>query len=120
MCTLVHSHPCCHVPLHAPQIAADVAAIQKKLDAVQLEGDLARSAGGHGGLGGILFALGVEQPQEVMPVEGRWMGADDMDDVEVAMDFSTIPSECWDHTMLKETTRRQQQQQNQGDLMSSG
>lgn len=95
------------------QIKADVAAVQHKLDTFQREGEMARTGGGHGGLGGVLYALGVEHHGGVVALDGVAGVAEELldDDIAMELDFVSVPSEC--ETLLRET------QAAWGDAMAS-
>lgn len=105
------------------QITADMAAMRRKVDAFQREGELRRWAGGHGGLGGILFALGVEQqaasggpgvpmPAEGLAGQGGWQELDDSMTMDVPLDFITVPSEC--ETLVQEIQRENRMRSSSG------
>lgn len=79
-----------------------MATMQHKLDTHQREGELVRTGGGFGGLGGVLFALGVEHAGGVVSLDGMAGAAEELpDDFSMELNFVSIPSEC--EPLLRDT-----------------
>ena len=84
--------------------------MQKKVDAFQRDSALVRTSGGHGGLGGILFALGVETQGPLVSLDGVLLPAgEDFDGAGMELGGMSLPIECetmvaqpesqWEHLM---------------------